>query len=214
MVLYNETTPRRRIGRAASTIEKEMTRLALCIGVLACLAGCGQDDVARVRHGEALDAAEKAAGTALDAEIVLCRRVGSKTGKRIDVGDEFAASPEKKNRYIHGFVDVSGASEGVHQVHLVWIRPDGKELFRKFAEVAVAAAPEGFSTEITWLQAEDLHYAQVDDPVVAEAADFSLYTKLNVAPEKEREPGEYALRVYWNRELLVEKTFLFHRQDG
>ncbi len=190
-----------------------MTRLALCIGVLACLAGCGQQDVARVRHGETLAAADSAAVPVLEAEIVLCRRVGSKTGKRIAVGDDFAELPEKKNRYIHGFVDVAGAPAGIHQVHLVWIKPGGKEMFRKFAEVAVAPAPEGYSTEITWLKAEDLHYARADDPRISETPGFSLHTRLNVSPEKTREPGEYALRVYWNRELLTEKTFTFEAPE-
>jgi len=190
-----------------------MTRLLICIAVCAGLAGCGQQDVARVRDGAALEAAEAPDGDAFGAGIVLCRRVGSKTGKRIAVGDAFAESPEKKNRYINAFVDVSGATPGTHQVHLVWIKPGGREMFRKFAEVAVTPAPEGFVTEVAWLKAEDLQYRKTEDPVAGPEPDFTLHTRLNVAPDKARVPGEYALRVYWNRELLVEKTFTFEAPE-
>ncbi len=190
-----------------------MIMLLLGVALLACVTGCGQEDVARVRAGDATSVDEAVAESAFDTEIVLCRRVGSKTGKRIAVGDDFTERPEKKNRYIHGFVDFAHAPVGVHQVHLVWIKPGGKELFRKFAEVRVTPAPDGYVTEIAWLKAEDLHYRKVEDPVTGKTADFTLHTKLNVAPAKERIAGEYALRVYWNRELLVEKTFLFHILD-
>ncbi|MBU0742191.1 hypothetical protein KKG45_11200 [bacterium] len=202
------------VDRIGEMIEKAMIRLLLLAAVLACMAGCGQEDVARVRGGVSIADADAAAGPVFDAQIVLCRRVGSKTGKRLDIGESFAEGYETRDRYIHAFVDFTGARAGVHQVHLVWIRPGGKELFRMFAEVRVTPAPDGYVTEIAWLNAEDLHYRQDEEPVAGATADFSLHSRLNVAPEKGRDAGAYALRVYWNRELLAERSFLFHSMDG
>jgi len=187
-----------------------MTRLLFCALVLMCMAGCGQEDVAKVRHGATLDAETPEAAAGFSAEVVLCRRVGSKTGKRIAIGDSFQELSEKKNRYIHAFLDVSDAPEGVHQIHLVWIKPGGKEMFRKSAEVTIATTTEGFATDVVWFKAEDLHDRNADETMLSETPDFTLHARLNVAPEKERVPGEYAFRVYWNRELMVEQIFQFN----
>jgi hypothetical protein len=188
-----------------------MTRLLFCALVFMCVIGCGQEDVARIRDGASLTAETTATAEGFGADVVLCRRVGSKTGKRIAVGDSFVEDPEKRNRYIHAFLDVTGAPLDVHQVHLVWIKPDGKEMFRKSAEVTVTATTEGFATDVVWFKAEDLHDRDADETLLSDSPDFTLQARLNVAPQKERVPGEYALRVYWNRELMVEKTFQFNK---
>ena len=190
-----------------------MTRLLICMVLLACITGCGQVEVVKVREEATLSDAPSRAETAFGAEIVLCRRIGSKTGKRIAIGDSFAELPEKKNRYIHAFLDVANASVGIHQVHLVWVKPGGREMFRKSAEVTVAAADEGFVTDVVWFDAEDLHNRKSDDPQLSPRADFTLGTRLNVAPKKERDPGQYTIRVYWNRELAIDKPFTFEAPD-
>ncbi len=190
-----------------------MTRLLLCALVFICVVGCGQEDVANIRAGALLTAETTATEADFNAEVVLCRRIGSKTGKRIAIGDSFVENPKKKNRYIHAFLDVTGAPPGVHQVHLVWIKPEGKEMFRKSAEVTVTETTEGFATDVIWFKAEDLHDRDADETRLGDSPDFTLYARLNVAPRKERVPGEYAFRAYWNRELLVDKAFILETPD-
>ena len=190
-----------------------MTRLLFCALVFMCVIGCGEEDVARIRDGASLTAETTATAEGFGADVVLCRRVGSKTGKRIAVGDSFVELPEKKNRYINAFVDVTSAPVGEHQLHLVWIKPGGKEMFRKAAEVTVTATADGFTTDVVWFKAEDLHDRKADETVTSDNPDFTLHTRLNVAPGKERETGEYALRAYWNRELLAQRTFTFAAPD-
>ncbi len=186
----------------------------LCLLLSLVAAGCGQEDVARVREHAALSDAPAPAEGEFSAELVLCRRVGSKTGKRIAVGDDFVERPEKKNRYIHAFLDVHDAPAGEHQVHLVWIKPGGKEMFRKSAEVRVAPGEEGWDVDVLWYDAEDLHDREADPTVSSPTPDLTLYTRLNVSPKRERQEGEYAVRAYWNRELLIEKSFRFGRSES
>lgn len=185
---------------------------AILAGLLASLAlgGCGQRDVAEFRaaHAALADGAALP-DSAFQAEITFCRRVGSKSGRRFDVGDVFVQNDERRDRNLHAFVDVRNAPVGRHQVHLVWLRPDGHELFRKFAEVSVAPAAGGWRTTVTWKDAVDLDRADPEQPVVGAAADFTLASRLGVSPEREREPGDYAVRFYWNRELMCERAFHF-----
>jgi hypothetical protein len=178
-----------------------MRKLVLSCLLLVLCAGCADDAVRAVRRGAA-------GADDFGAEIVLCRRVGAKTGKRLDVGDTFAMSDDRDSRYIYGFVDLRNVPPGrERQVHLVWIRPDGNELFRRFCTVRVEPDSAGCSTQVTWLDAEDLHDATSEEPVLSERPDVTLGSRLNVDPDKNRTPGTYALRVYWERELLAEKTF-------
>ena len=191
-----------------------MKTLIACLLLIIGLAGCGQEDVANVRDRAALAEAPASDETAFDAELVLCRRIGSRTGKRIAIGDDFVERPEKKNRYIHAFLDVRNAPVGEHQVHLVWIKPGGKEMFRKAAEVRVAPGDEGWDVDVVWVDAEDLHDRETEPTRSAASPDFTLDTRLNVSPERERDAGEYAVRAYWNRELMVEKAFRFAEAES
>ncbi len=144
----------------------------------------------------------------LGGDVTFCRRIGSKTGKRIAIGDSFEIKEGKKYKYVHGLVDLTGIPVGAeHQVHLVWVKPGGKEMYRRFGTVFVEAADEGFRSTVTWLDAEDLHKRRVEDPVEGALPEVTLSSRLNVSPEKERATGEYQLRVYWNRELLTEQAF-------
>lgn len=177
-------------------------RRFLCLALLLCLgAGCADESVQAVRDG-------KPSPDGLAAEISFCRRVGSKTGKRIESGDAFAIQDGDRYAYVYGFLDMEGVpADRDLQLHLVWIRPDGRELFRRFAVVRSETVAEGRRTVVTWRDAEDLHDVTIEEPVLTNAPVLTLSSRLNVRPEKTREPGVYLLRAYFERELLAEGAF-------
>ena len=143
--------------------------------------------------------------TAFGIDVTLCRKIGSKTGRRIGAGTSFRMS--KKSR-VQAMVDFSNVTAGKdYTVHLVWIRPDGREMYRRFAEVRQqAVATDTFRTVVRWLDAEDLHKVRADT-LDGAAPQFTLDSRLNTSLSKQREPGEYLLRVYLDRRLLREDTF-------
>jgi hypothetical protein len=177
-------------------------RRFLCLALLLCLgAGCADDSVRAVREGVP-------SPDGLAAELSFCRRVGSKTGKRIETGDTFEIREGDRYAYVYGFLDLAGVpADRDLQLHLVWIRPDGRELFRRFAVVRSETVAEGRRTVVSWRDAEDLHDVTVEDPVLTDAPVLTLSSRLNVRPEKERESGAYLLRAYFDRELLAESGF-------
>jgi hypothetical protein len=182
--------------------------ITLALTALALFAGCGQDDVQAVREAAvAEDGDAQLSDDALQAELVFCRRVGAKTGKRLEVGDRFEASEDERDRNIHAFVDLRHLPPGVHQIHVVWLKPGGGELFRKYAEVSVAPADSArWRTQLVWKDGNNLRFAAPEEAVVGPAADLTVASRLNVAPDRKREPGTYAVKVYWNRELLLQRT--------
>ena len=92
-------------------------------------------------------------------------------------------------------------------MHLAWIRPDGREMFRKYAEVRQNTGDAGdFRTVINWLDAEDLHKVKSDTLMNTEPG-FILESRFNTSLNKEREPGLYQFRVYLDRALLLEEPF-------
>ncbi|MBK7703147.1 MAG: hypothetical protein IPI34_09790 [bacterium] len=185
--------------------------IAAALAALALLAGCSQDEVHAVRAAAAA-ADTRAALTdgAFQGELVFCRRIGAKSGKRLEVGDSFEASDDERDRNIHAFVDLRNLPPGVHQIHVVWLKPGGEELFRKYAEVAVAPADSGrWRTQLVWKDGNNLRFAEPEEAVVGPAPDVTVASRLNVAPDRKREPGDYAVKVYWNRELLLEKSFRY-----
>ena len=143
------------------------------------------------------------AGFGLD--VVLCRKVGSKSGRRFGVGREFQV--EEKSR-VQALVDFRGVSAGrTYAVHLVWIRPDGRELFRRYAEAVPRPGADGkWRTAVAWREAEDLNHADFDT-LVTDSAAFTLDSRLNISADREREPGEYRFRVYLDRRLLRDEAF-------
>jgi hypothetical protein len=75
-------------------------------------------------------------------------------------------------------VTLAGLEPGKEEVvHLVWLKPDGQELFRKVLEFV----PEG-DTE-------------------------SLKSSIGISPDRERDPGKYAFKVYRHRRLLTSRVF-------
>jgi hypothetical protein len=179
--------------------------LPVAIVLLATLVilGCTSEEV------QQLEAAREGASLSPEAfsvETSLCRKVSRKSGRRIGVGQEFKIT---KKSYVRAFVDFENVkTDRPYTVHLVWIRPDGKELFRKYAEVRLAETPKGdFRTVVDWLSAEDLH-AVKSDTLLSPEPGFTLETRFNISEKKERVPGEYYFRVYLDRRLFWEKSFL------
>ena len=115
--------------------------------------GCSSEEVQQVR---AASSGLAPADDAFSASVTMCRKIGSKSGRRIGAGHEFIMSEKS---YVRAFVDFANVKAGrPYTVHLAWIRPDGKEMFRKYVEVRQGEAEEGeFATVINWLDAEDLH---------------------------------------------------------
>ena len=97
-------------------------RWALALALVALLAGpgCDSGETRRMRAGD------KSPGPQLGVE--LCRKV-SKKGKRLDVGHEFMIGDKSS---VLAFADFSGLRpHRDYTLHLVWIRPDGAEMFRR-----------------------------------------------------------------------------------
>jgi hypothetical protein len=178
---------------------KTLVGCLLLMELLAGLAGCEQDAVRRVRSGGACSAADS-----FRAEITFCRRVSRRSGQRLGVGHEFRIAEKS---YVRAFVDFAGVEpQRIHSVHLVWIRPDGRELFRKYAEISVAPQEQGYRTSVCWLDAEDHAYRREEEQT-ATVPGFSLDSSLDISADRSRDLGEYRLRIYWNRELLLEAPF-------
>ncbi|RKY91391.1 MAG: hypothetical protein DRQ01_07765, partial [Ignavibacteriae bacterium] len=67
----------------------------------------------------------------VNANITLCRKVGKKTGKRIDTGTVFTIKEKTK---IHAFFDIENRNifaDKEIMFHVEWIGPDGKSFYRK-----------------------------------------------------------------------------------
>jgi len=175
--------------------------IPLALILAAALTGCSSEEsrcLTRVQRG-----IEPAAGD-FTLAVELCRKVSRKSGRRIGVQDEF----EVRNRaYVHAFADFRNVRPGRdYTVHLVWIKPGGKELFRKFFEVRQTPGEEGFETVINWLDAEDLHKIRTETQV-SETPDFTLDSRYNISARRERKPGLHHFRVYLDRALVYEKPF-------
>jgi hypothetical protein len=84
----------------------------------------------------------------------------------------------REGHKVEARVTLTGLQPGKEEVvHLVWLKPDGKELFRKIEEFV----PDG-DTE-------------------------SLRSTIGISPGRERDPGKYAFKVYRHRRLLATGVF-------
>ena len=166
------------------------------------LSGCSSDEVKQVRASQL---GETLAEDAFSVETTLCRKVSKKSGRRIGAGNEFKVRKKSSVRALVDFNHVN--QERPYTVHLSWVRPDGREMFRKFAEVKQSQIEDGqFQTVINWLKAENLHYVKADT-LLSEQPEFTLETKFNISENKTRQPGLYHFRVYLDRGLLLEEPF-------
>jgi len=143
---------------------------------------------------------------AFDAVITFCRYQSAKTGDFVDAGEYFGVFDGSR---VRAFVEIKNLEpEKVHSIHLVWLAPgDLKEMFRKYAEITVEQKEDGgWRNVIRWKDALDLVRYEEE---VQEGPDphVMLDATMTADPERGRELGMYTLRVYFNRELLTEKTF-------
>ena len=189
---------------------------------LTTLGGCENEHVARLRAvgddetAGTVTTTEPDQASDFNAEITLCRRIGRRSGRPIGESEEFYIDEKSA---VQGVVRFDQVEPGrTHTVHLVWVKPDGKELYRRYADVVVIdrvatdGAPvdvpedERYEARITWKKAENLHYARNKSVIGAEPG-FTLTSKFNISTRKQRDTGDYRLQVYLDRRLLLEKGF-------
>lgn len=185
--------------------KKNMT-LFILLSAIVLAAGCSSEEATRFLEEPESSAANMAAGYGdFSADITFSRKVGRKSGRPIGVGKSFAMTAKS---YVHGMVDFRGIQlDRTYVVHLVWVKPDGKDVFMKYAEVVQSEFPEGgFQTVTTWLDAEDLHKVKADT-LLREEPGFQLKSKLNISTKKNRIPGDYEFRVYLDRRFLIADGF-------
>jgi len=181
-------------------------RIALVFVMLISLAltGCGQDSV-REFHQRQAGAADSPGS--FDAEINLFSRLDSDSGELSGPGESFWISDYS---HVRGAVEIRNTQvDEVHSLHLVWIRPDDREITRRYAEVKITPDEDGFRSTISWRKARDLVTVKEEIQNRPEAS-FTLTSRLKTVKSDgtPRDPGQYLMRVYWNREFLLEKPFV------
>ncbi|MBM4116800.1 hypothetical protein FJ251_03525 [bacterium] len=181
--------------------------IALALLVMLTLGGTGCEQQ-RVKEFKAAQALLTENPQALDgrfnAQLTLCRSIGRKTGRPIGAGTEFEMREESQ---VGAVLEVSGVEPGeVNMFHLVWIKPGEKEIFRRYAEVKVEPAEQGYRAVIQWKKFEDRFWLR-EEVQESETPSFMLSGTLDTSLDKQREPGEYRYRVYFNRELLFDQPF-------
>ena len=172
------------------------------VAAVVLFSGCTSEEVQQFESNRLSD---ENSAEGFDVETTLCRKVSRKSGRRIGVGQEFKVSIKS---YVRAFVDFDNVQvDRPYTVHLVWIRPDGKEMFRKYANVRLDQVQDDeYRTIISWLSAEDLHKVKSDTLLTAKP-EFTLQTRLNISEKKAREPGLHHFRVYLDRRFLLEEPF-------
>jgi len=222
--------------------------LAVGLAALITLTGCSTDEAKdAARHAELIAAGDTTAAASLfHTEVAFFRRY-AKAGWKPDRDRVFTIKDEsqiKAEATLHNL-----RPERTYSVHVVWIRPDGEELFRRYAEItryevglpsgvapdSNGALPPSFLarlqerygkkraetigerlarhperpvavTETVYKKAVDLGFAERSIALTKEPR-ATLESRLNISREKEREPGEYRLRIYLDRQLLQEVPF-------
>lgn len=168
---------------------------ALALATTLALAGCDSAETRRMRAGDA------SPGPALQVE--LCRKL-SKKGKRQDVGHEFTMGDKSSVLAFADFTDLVPGRD--YTVHLVWVRPDGRELFRRFAEFSLEGRDQDWTADVAWKDALDLNDIKREE-LKAETPSVTLDSNLNISPDKKREPGTWHFRVYLDRRLVRDEAF-------
>ena len=179
--------------------------LAVALGAALALGGCEQR---RVKEFKAAQSRLATDPHALDghfrANVTLCRTMSRKSGYPIGAGTEFEM---REKSQVEALVEVADVKPGeTNMFHLVWIKPGEKEVFRRYAEVKVEPRESGYEAVIQWKKADDLHYLRTETQEV-ETPSFRLEMSLDTSLKRDREPGDWSFRVYFNRELLIEQPF-------
>jgi hypothetical protein len=221
---------------------------ALLLVFLASLLGCETEDRREARTHEAL----LESGADLDdtelfhVDVDLYRRYTGSKWRR----DQDHVFTVKDESHVKAEVNLYNPRPGrTYSVHLAWIRPDGWEIFRRYAEAtrhevtlpqgvtpdSTGALPGYFIRELTGRfgaeDAERIARRLAEDPdtpvpvhvvVYKKAVDLghvdrrvrtdvderlNIDSRFNISREKQRDLGEYRLRVYLDRRLLREVPF-------
>lgn len=174
------------------------TTLLILLPALWLTAGCSSEEARSVSSGTG-------GPREFQAEITFCRKISRKTGRPIGQSDQFVI---RHRNYVNALVDFTGVQPGrTHVVHLVWVRPDGRDLFRKYAEVTLEPGQDpAYRTVIRWLDGTDLHDVDTDTLLGVDPA-IRLHSRINISQKRDRDPGFYQLRVYLDRRLLVSREF-------
>jgi hypothetical protein len=112
---------------------RTMNRAVSFLAVLALLATTGCSS--RVESGVAdadstlVYASKEADG--VTARITLCRKIGSKTGRRIGVGQVFTIGEKSKVRALIDLENELALGERRLMFHLVWLGPGDREFYTK-----------------------------------------------------------------------------------
>lgn len=181
--------------------------LIILLSALVLTAGCTSDEARSVAMTqEGIEDASTPDTDLFGAEVTFSRKVSKKSGRPIGAGTVFEMTTRS---YVNALVDFTNVHQGrTYVVHLVWVRPDGKKIFMKYAEVLQNPdADSGHQTVVSWLKAIDLHDVK-RDTLNSDTPAFTLDTRLNISTKKNRVPGTYMFQVYLDRRLLLEKEFL------
>lgn len=151
-------------------------------------------------------AATPAAGATggMTADLGFYKRIAA-DGTRLGPSDVHVIGPRRE---VVACLDVGNVPVGrLQAVHLIWVNPQGREIFRKYAEVTIRpAAGGGYEAHIVWRRA-DMPNARETVVQRSDSAGFSLLSKLSLAPERNRAPGRHMLRVFRHRALWLERGF-------
>lgn len=122
--------------------------LSLLVGFVLLLAGCTTDEFDSAR-GPALAGAEEQEATSdgLHTEVTLSRKYHDDW--RLDRDHVFTVKDESHVRAEVRFDRVR--ADRTYSIHLVWVKPDGEEAFRRYAEVTrhTVALPAGIVPDST-----------------------------------------------------------------
>ncbi|MBN2170652.1 MAG: hypothetical protein JW819_04930 [Candidatus Krumholzibacteriota bacterium] len=178
--------------------------LAAAAAAALALAGCSQDDITSFQSAQSQLAEDPAALDGLfQAEITFCERV-TRSGRPLRPLDSVVIG---EGNDVHGHVAFANAEPGrLYSLHLVWRKPDGGKLFRRWYDVVVEEGEDGFTAKVTRRKAEDLTYRRTSTQTADEPG-FQLSSKLGSTTSggAPREPGEYIFTVYLHREVLLER---------
>jgi len=186
---------------------KQNILLLTLLSALVLTAGCTSEEarsVALTQAGVGSESPE--ASSRFDTQVTLCRKLSKKSGRPIGAGEIFQITSKS---YVNALVEFSAVEqERTYVVHLVWIKPGGREMFRKYIEVRQAPVPEGrHRAVVTRLDATELHDVK-RDTLFSAKPEFSLNTRLNISTAKNRIPGPYLFEVYLDRRLLLRESFV------
>ena len=127
-------------------------------------------------------------GGTIEFRLKASKKAKKRSGRRPDAGTRSQDAPPlfvpADGHSVEAEVTLTGLKPGKEEVvHLVWLKPAGQELYRKIFEFT----PEG-ETE-------------------------SLRSSIGISPDREREPGKYAFKVYRHRRLLTSSVFEIGEAD-